>query len=32
VRERALAAGARAWFNKPVDTEALLAAVAADAG
>jgi FixJ family two-component response regulator len=32
VRERALATGARAWFNKPVDTDALLAAVAADAG
>jgi len=28
VRERAFAAGARAWFNKPVDTDALLAAVA----
>lgn len=28
VRERALAQGARAWFSKPVDTDALLAAVA----
>jgi FixJ family two-component response regulator len=27
-RERVLAAGARAWFAKPVDGEALLAAVA----
>ena len=32
VRERALAAGARAWFSKPVDMDALLAAVAAEAG
>ncbi len=31
VRERALAAGARAWFQKPVDSTALLAAVAGDA-
>lgn len=28
VRERVLAAGARAWFTKPIDGEALLEAVA----
>jgi FixJ family two-component response regulator len=31
-RERALAAGVCAWFAKPVDTDALLAAVANETG